>query len=88
MTKTELVDQIADEVGSTKREAREHLDAALGIIKESLRQGEDVKLVGFAKFYLYHAKAHTARNPRTGETVEVPAKTKARCKMSPTVMGN
>ena len=76
MTKAELVDQVADAVGPsvTKRECRLMVDAFLNALKEALARGDGIELRGFGTFKVRHRKARTGRNPRTGETVEVPSR--------------
>ena len=76
MTKAELVEQVADAVGPsvTKRECGLMVDAFLDALKEALARGDGIELRGFGTFKVRHSKARTGRNPRTGETVEVPAR--------------
>ena len=69
MTKAELVAAMADKAGLTKVQAKDALDAFLDSVTESLKKGEDVRLVGFGSFLPVDRAAGTARNPRTGETV-------------------
>ena len=76
MTKAELVEQGADAVGPsvTKRECGLMVDAFLDALKDALARGDGIELRGFGTFKVRHRKARTGRNPRTGETVEVPAR--------------
>ena len=76
MTKAELVEQVAGAVGPsvTRRECGLMVDAFLDAVKEALAQGDGIELRGFGTFKVRHRKAHTGRNPRTGEAVEVPAR--------------
>lgn len=73
MTKTDLVSKVAEVVG-TKKQASSVVDAVLSAIKEALSKGETVRLVGFGTFSLKERKARTGRNPRTGKTINIPAK--------------
>ena len=75
MNKQELVKVIAKEAGITQAVAGAALDAFIFGTAEALADGESVKLVGFGTFKTTERAAHTARNPATGEAVEVPAKT-------------
>lgn len=58
----------------TRKEAGRIVEAALRGIVDSLRHGESVELRGFGTFRIRKRNARTGRNPRTGETVHVPAK--------------
>ena len=74
MTKAELVTAIADKAGLNKAQAKDALEAFIDSVTESLKAGQEVRLVGFGSFVPVTRAAGTARNPRTGETVDVPAK--------------
>ncbi|WP_349372136.1 HU family DNA-binding protein [Salinarimonas sp.] len=73
MNKGELVSAVAEKTGLSKAQAGEALDAALESIQETLKKGEEVKIVGFGTFTVADRPAGEARNPRTGEKVQVPA---------------
>jgi DNA-binding protein HU-beta len=73
MNKGELVNAVAERTGMGRSQAGEALDAALATITESLKKGEEVKIVGFGTFVVADRAAGEARNPRTGEKVKVPA---------------
>lgn len=74
MKKVELVEGIATKVGMTKAEAGRALDATFEVIAEALEKGDRVPLVGFGTFGVSKRGARTARNPRTGETIKIPAR--------------
>ena len=75
MNKTELIDQIAASADISKAAAGRALDATAETIKETLKAGDTVSLIGFGTFYVGERAARTGRNPRTGETLEIkPAK--------------
>ena len=73
MNKGELVSAVAEKAGLTKTQASEAIDAAIDAITEALKKGDEVKLVGFGTFAVADRAAGTARIPRTGETIPVPA---------------
>lgn len=73
ISKTELINVVAEETEVSKKMTREVIDAALEKIKATLRDGKSVRMVGFGTFELRHRSAKTSRNPRTGEPVQVPA---------------
>ena len=71
---TELVNYVAEEAGLTKVDAKKAVDAMMnGVIKGLKKEGK-VTLTGFATFTAKKKAATTARNPRTGATVPVPAR--------------
>ena len=78
MTKAELVAAIADKTGLNRTQAKDALDAVLDSVTASLKEGQEVRLVGFGSFVPVERKAGTARNPRTGETVTRAASKTAR----------
>jgi nucleoid DNA-binding protein len=74
MTKTELVDQVATTVDLSKAQTEAVLTQCLQAIMDALQAGESVELRGFGRFQLRHRAARAGRNPRTGETLPIPAK--------------
>lgn len=74
MNKSELISAIREDVEISKQDIAEVLNKAVEIIKDQVAQGEKVKILGFGVFEQRDRKATKARNPRTGEEVEVPAK--------------
>jgi DNA-binding protein HU-beta len=73
MNKGELVAAVAEKVGLSRGQAGEAIDAAIDVITGALKQGDEVKIVGFGTFVVTDRAAGEARNPRTGEKVTVPA---------------
>jgi DNA-binding protein HU-beta len=73
MNKAELIEHVARQAEISKLAAERALDAMVGAVKASLRQGQPVTLVGFGTFYPAARKARTGRNPRTGEQVQIAA---------------
>ncbi len=74
LTRAALVVQVADAAGLTKKRAEIIVDSLFGSIAKALRQGEKVELRGFGSFRLRRRGPHSARNPRTGDRVDVPSK--------------
>ena len=74
MNKAELVAKIADKAGFTKKDAEVALNAVIASVEEALVAGDKVALVGFGTFAPAERPARTCKNPRTGESMEVPAK--------------
>ncbi len=74
MNKNELVAAVAEEAGLTKVDAAKAVDAFVASVTAALKKGEEIRLIGFGTFAVSKRAATTARNPRTGATVKVPAK--------------
>lgn len=75
MTKSELIDALAQRAGTTKRTAEELLNALTSVVAERAKAGQSTALHGFGTFRPKHHKARMARNPRTGDPIPVPART-------------
>ena len=75
MTKVELIASVAAEAGMSKKDAEKAVNAALAAITEELKNGGKVSLVGFGTFGVRKRAARTGKNPRTGESVQIPAAT-------------
>ena len=83
MTKAELIEKIRAKSGlETKAGAEKALDAVLDSISECLAAGDSLTLVGFGSFKVAERKARTGRNPATGETIKIPARTKAKFRLA------
>lgn len=75
MNKTDLINAIAAEAGLSKADAAKALNATTAAIAGALKAGGKVSLVGFGTFASVERPARTGKNPRTGEVLEIPAKT-------------
>ena len=73
MNKGELIDNVASEIGVTKREAKKAVECVFETITDCLAKGDAVRLVGFGTFGARQRAARDARNPRTGEKIRVQA---------------
>lgn len=73
MNKSELVDAVASATDSSKADAQRSVDAVLDSITGALKKGDKVALTGFGTFEVRNRAARTARNPQTGETIQVKA---------------
>lgn len=73
VNKQDLVNAVA-EVGLTKRKAAEAVDAMLEAIKDALRSGEKVQLIGFGSFSVRRRASREGRNPQTGAPLRIPAR--------------
>lgn len=74
MTKIELVEQLSEKTGLQKKDAEKVLETLVAVIQDSLKRGEKVNMAGLGTFVVFQKKARMARNPKTGESVQVAAK--------------
>jgi DNA-binding protein HU-beta len=80
MNKQDLIGSVADQSGLTKADASKAVEAVFEAITEALKQGDEVRLVGFGTFSVSKRKASTGRNPRTGETMAIKASSQPKFK--------
>ena len=73
MKKTELCAAVAAKAGLTRKYAEAAVSAVIDVIGETLKDGEKVAIVGFGSFEVKERPARKARNPRTGEEIEIAA---------------
>ncbi len=73
MNKTELIAAVAEKAGLTKKDAERVLTAAFDTITVSLAKGDRVQVSGFGIFEVKAREARVGRNPRTKETIQIPA---------------
>ena len=73
MNKTELIAAVAEKAGLTKKDAERVVNATVDVIAESLVKGEKVSISGFGIFEVKAREARVGRNPRTKETIQIPA---------------
>ncbi len=74
MSKAELVEKIAEQAKLTKVDAERALNAFINVVTASLKEGEDVALVGFGTFTIGDRAERQGRNPQTGEVITISAK--------------
>ena len=73
MNKNDLMAAVSTSAGLSKADASRCVETILDTVTNSLKRGEEVRLVGFGTFSVSHRKATTGRNPRTGESIQIPA---------------
>jgi len=73
MTKQDLIERVASQVGLTKADAGRALEAVLGAIESTLARGEKVTVTGFGTFEVRQRAARMGRNPQTGAPIHIPA---------------
>jgi DNA-binding protein HU-beta len=75
MTKQQLVDAVSTATEQNKSQVEATLDALIAEIGKALKSGARVDLRGFGSFVVKDKPARQGRNPRTGETIQIPART-------------
>ena len=73
MNKTELINAVAERSGVTKKDAESVISATIDAITAALAAGDKIQLTGFGSFEVKERAARVGRNPRTGESTEIPA---------------
>lgn len=74
MTKADLVEIIYEKVGLSKKEAKDIVEAVFKILKDSLNNGEKIKISGFGNFSVRVKRPRRGRNPQTGDDIEISAR--------------
>lgn len=75
MNKGSLIDYVASKTGLTKKAAGDALEAMMDAVMSSVKKGDAVTLTGFGTFKASKRAARTGRNPQTGQTIKIPART-------------
>jgi len=70
-----LIEKLAEKTKTTKTQSENILDAAIEIIQSTVASGTEVKLVGFGTFDRSSRRERNGRNPKTGESIVIPAST-------------
>ena len=73
MNKSDFVSAVASTAELSKTDAGNAVDAVIEVIKKALKKGDSVSLVGFGTFEVRSRAARQGRNPKTGETINIPA---------------
>ena len=74
MNKDDLISKVSSDVSLSKVDAAKIVDSIFNSIANALKRGDNVRLVGFGTFLVANRAATTGRNPRTGESIQIPAK--------------
>lgn len=78
--KADVISEIAEQAGISKKEATAAYDAFVGYIADTCQRGERCAVPGLGSFSVSERKARTGRNPRTNETIQIPASRNVRFK--------
>ena len=73
MNKADLINALAERNGITKKEADKAVSSVLEIIEEALKNGDKVQIMGFGSFEVKKRAERIGRNPKTKESIEIPA---------------
>ena len=74
MTKAEIIEQIYEKVGFSKKESAEIVELVFDTMKETLERGEKIKISGFGNFVVRQKRPRIGRNPQTGQEIEITAR--------------
>ncbi len=74
LTKSDFAEKLFNDLGFNKREAKDMVEVFFEQIRQSLEQGEQVKISGLGKFELRDKKSRPGRNPKTGEDIPITAR--------------
>jgi len=81
LSKQHIIDAVASKTGATKADAGRNIDALLEVFTDAVASGDEIKITGYLSISTVERAARTGRNPRTGETIEIPAKKVAKAKL-------
>jgi DNA-binding protein HU-beta len=73
MNKQAIIDKVHEELGTTKADAERAVDTVISSISDGLQKGEEVSIAGLGIFSTKTRPSRQGRNPRTGESIEIPA---------------
>lgn len=73
MNKSDIISKVHETLGSSKADAERAVDSVIDAIVGSLKDGEEVSIAGLGIFEAKMRSARTGRNPRTGESITIPA---------------
>ena len=74
MTKADIVERIYEKVGFSKKESAELVETVFDLIKNTLEQGDKIKIAGFGNFVVKEKSDRRGRNPQTGEEITISAR--------------
>ena len=74
MTKADIVEKIYEKVGFSKKESAELVELVFDIVKNTLEQGDKIKIAGFGNFVVKEKSDRRGRNPQTGEEITISAR--------------
>jgi len=74
MTKVDIIENIYEKVGFSKKEVAKIVESVFDLVKEHLRQEDKIKISGFGNFVIRRKRSRRGRNPQTGTDIEISAR--------------
>jgi integration host factor subunit alpha len=74
MTKIDIIQDVYEKLGLSKKDSARLVDSVFDIMKDCLARGEKIKISGFGNFLVKEKKSRRGRNPQTGEEIEISAR--------------
>ncbi|MBN1662175.1 MAG: integration host factor subunit alpha [Deltaproteobacteria bacterium] len=74
MTKIDIIQEVYEKLGFSKKDAARIVESVFDLMKESLARGEKIKISGFGNFAVKDKKSRRGRNPQTGDEIEISAR--------------
>lgn len=74
MTKADIVESLYNRLGVSKKDAADLVELVFDTIKETLEQGQKIKISGFGNFVVREKRSRVGRNPQTGQSIEISAR--------------
>ena len=71
MKKVDIANELYEKIGISKKEAMDIVEIVLDTLKDSLKNGETVKIAGFGNFVVRNKRERKGRNPKTGEEIGI-----------------
>ena len=71
MTKIDIIQEVYEKLGFSKKDAARIVESIFDIMKDSLAGGEKIKISGFGNFMVKEKNSRRGRNPQTGEEIEI-----------------
>lgn len=87
MTKAELSESVYQRLGLSRRESSEMVDSVFEVIKETLAEGENLKVSGFGSFVVRAKGSRIGRNPQTGDAITIEPRKVVTFRPSPVLKG-
>ena len=74
MTKADIFEKVSENLGLTKKESAEMVEAVFSLVKSTLESGEKLKIAGFGNFEVKQKADRRGRNPQTGDSITIEAR--------------
>ncbi len=74
MTKADIIENVYEKMGFSKKESAEIVETVFNVIKETFEKGDKIKISGFGNFVVKEKRSRIGRNPHTGQEIEITAR--------------